>query len=221
MTGKSAWRSSAPRFDEQVEGLVDRLDRVGVLAVDLVDDDDGLVAHLQRLAQDEAGLRHGAFGGVHQQQHAVDHVHDALDLPAEIGVAGGVDDVDLALAAVGDGGVLGQDGDAALALQVLRVHDALGHLLVVAEDLGLTQQAVDERRLAVVDVGHDGDVADVLACFLHLGQPRVKRRPACEGRAGSSGAAFLPHHTRKGRRCWDRELGYPDEPPLGSSSTLR
>ena len=36
-------------------------------------------------------------------------------------------------------------------------------LLVLAEDAGLPEHRVDERRLAVVDVGDDGDVADVVA----------------------------------------------------------
>ena len=93
----------------------------------------------------------------------------ALHLAAEIGVAGRVDDVDLDLLldriADGDGRVLGQDGDAALALQVVGVHDALGHLLVVAEDVRLSEQAVDQRGLAVVDVGDDGDIANVVRSF--------------------------------------------------------
>ena len=37
--------------------------------------------------------------------------------------------------------------------------------LVVAEGAGLLQQAVDQRGLAVVDVGDDGDVAKVHGCF--------------------------------------------------------
>ena len=56
--------------------------------------------------------------------------------------------------------VLGQDGDAALALELVRVHDALGDGLVGAEGAGLAQHGVDQRGLAVVDVGDDGDVAD-------------------------------------------------------------
>ena len=59
----------------------------------------------------------GPFGRVDQQQHAVDHRQHALDLAAEVGVAGRVDDVDLVVLVV-DGGVLRQDGDAALALEV-------------------------------------------------------------------------------------------------------
>ena len=85
---------------------------------------------------------------------------DALDLAAEIGVARRVDDVD-ARALPDDRGRLGEDGDAALALEVVRVHGALGDLLVVAEGAALLQQAVDQRGLAVVDVRDDRDVADV------------------------------------------------------------
>ena len=49
----------------------------------------------QRLAEHEARLGQGALGGVHQQEHAVDQAQAALDLAAEVGVARGVDDVDL------------------------------------------------------------------------------------------------------------------------------
>jgi len=75
-------------------------------------------------------------------------------------VAGGVDDVDLD-AAPAKARILGQDGDAALAFEVARVHDPLGDLLVVAESAALPQHEVHERGLAVVDVGDDGDVTDV------------------------------------------------------------
>jgi hypothetical protein len=81
-------------------------------------------AFLQRLAQHEAGLRLRAAGGIDDQQHAIDHFHDALDLAAEVGVAGGIDDVD-GVAFPVDGGVLGLDGDALFAFEVHRVHRAL------------------------------------------------------------------------------------------------
>ena len=68
-----------------------------VRAVDLVDDHDDLVPQLQRLLQHEAGLRHRAFGGVHQQQNAVHHLEDTLDLAGKIGVARCIDDVDLVI----------------------------------------------------------------------------------------------------------------------------
>ena len=112
----------------------------------------------ERLAQDKARLRHRPLDRVDEQQHAVDHGQRALHLAAEIRVPRGVDDVDVG-AAVAEGAVLRQDGDAALALELVRVHDALLDVLVRGKGARLLQQFVDERGLAVVDVGDDGNVA--------------------------------------------------------------
>ena len=108
--------------------------------------------------QHEAGLRQRALGGIDEQHHAVDHRQHPLHFAAEVGVARGVDDVDEHVAVV-HGGVLGQDGDAALALELVAVHRPLGHALVVAEHPALAEHRVDERGLAVIDVGDDRDVA--------------------------------------------------------------
>ncbi|MGY4341882.1 hypothetical protein ACVWW3_006788 [Bradyrhizobium sp. LM2.9] len=145
---------------EQVEHLVDDFGRPRVGTVNLVDDDDRLQTDLERLGDHELGLRQRAFGGVHQHQRAVHHVEDALDLTAEIGVAGSVDDVDARVLPL-HRGRLRQNGDAALALQIVGVHGALGHLLVLAVGTGLLEETVDERCLAVIDVGDDSDVAKV------------------------------------------------------------
>ncbi len=148
--------------EEELVDLVDDLGDAGVGAVDLVDDEDHRQLCLQRLAQDEAGLGQRSLGGVDEQQHAVDHGQAALDLAAEIGVAGGVDDVELHPVVV-DGGVLGEDRDALLALEVHRVHHPLGHVLALAEGAGLPEHRVDQRRLAVVDVGDDCDISQVVS----------------------------------------------------------
>ena len=144
---------------EEVEHFLMDFVRAGVLAVDLVDDDDGLDALGEGLGEDELGLGEDAFGGVDQDDGAVDHVQDALDLAAEIGVAGGVDDVD-AGALPGHGGAFGQDRDAAFAFEVVTVERPFGDLLVFAEGAGLFQELVDEGGLAMIDVRDDGDVAD-------------------------------------------------------------
>ena len=65
--------------------------------------------------------------------------------------------------------VLGEDGDALLPLEVHRVHDPLGDVLVGPEGARLPQQLVDEGGLAVVDVGDDGHVAQVVAGLHELG----------------------------------------------------
>jgi len=62
-----------------------------------------------------------------------------------------------------DGGVLRENGDALLALQVVAVHHAVVEVLMGRESTRLLQHGVDEGRLAVVDVGDDGDVTNVVA----------------------------------------------------------
>ena len=145
---------------EQVEGLVEHPVRARLVAVDLVDHHDRPQAVREGLLRDEARLRHRAVHRVHQQQHRVHHRQHALDLAAEVGVPGRVDDVD-AVAVPEDGGVLGEDGDAALALQRVRVHHALGRDLAGVERAGLPEQLVDQRGLAVVDMGDDRNVAQL------------------------------------------------------------
>ena len=120
----------------------------------------GLQAERERLAQHHAGLGHRALGGVDEEQAPVRHAEDALDLAAEVGVPGRVDDVELD-PVVPDRGRLREDRDSLLALEVVGVHDQLADLLVRREDVRLLQQRVDQGGLAVVDVGDDRDVAEV------------------------------------------------------------
>ena len=112
---------------------------------------EGLFEHKARLGQ-------GALAGIDEQDHTVDHAERTFYLSAKVGVARGVDDVDLG-ALPRDGAVFGADGDSALFFKVATVHDALGHVLVFAEGSGLFEKGIHERGFAVVDVGDDGDVA--------------------------------------------------------------
>jgi hypothetical protein len=131
------------KIDEQVVDFIEHGGDPGVRAVDLVDAHGDVQARLHRLAQHEAGLRERALGGVDQQDRALDHREHALDLAAEVGVARGVEDVDLVVA-VEHGRVLAGDGDAALALEVHRVHHPVGRWTREREGVALTQQPVDQ-----------------------------------------------------------------------------
>jgi len=98
----------------------------------------------------------------------------ALHLAAEVGVTGRVDDVDRhgavgrVDAVVLDRGVLREDRDPLLALEVVGVHRALLDVRVLSERAGLPQHRVDEGRLAVVDVRDDRDVPQIVpTCFGH------------------------------------------------------
>ena len=102
-----------------------------------------------------------------QQQAAVGKLEHPLDLAAEVGVAGRIDDVDLG-AAQGQGDVLGEDGDAALAFDVVGVEDeavlAAGEALqlLTAKEAGLAHHFIHQCGLAMVHVGDDGHIAYVV-----------------------------------------------------------
>ena len=68
-----------------------------------------------------------------------------------------IDNIDLDTLIV-NGRILGKNGDAALALESARVHDALLDDLVFAEGARLFEHLIDQRRLTVVDVGDDRNV---------------------------------------------------------------
>ena len=145
---------------EQLVDLVEDGRDAGVGPVDLVDHDDHGQVVGERLAEHESRLRQRPFGGVDEQQHAVDHRQRPLDLTAEVGVTGRVDDVERH-SVPHDRHVLGQDRDALFLLEVGRVHHPIGERLVDPERARLAQQRVDQGGLAVVDVGDDRQVAKV------------------------------------------------------------
>ena len=129
-------------------------------AVDLIDDNDDAVTQLQRAAEDEAGLGHGTLGRVNEQDNAVDHLENALDLAAEVGVSRGIDNVYLRIAVL-HGGVFSHDGYAALTLEVVRVHDSLDDLLIFAVNAALLEHLVNQRGFAVVNVGDNCNISEL------------------------------------------------------------
>jgi len=139
-----------------------------------------------RLLEDVARLRQRPFRRIHEQQHRVHEVERALHLAPEVGVAGGVHDVDVDPVEV-DVGLLREDRDPLLALEIHRVHHALGDDLVGPEGPGLAQERVDKRRLAVVDMRDDRDVAQVGTDGERgrLSRGRRGRRGGGGGHAGS------------------------------------
>ena len=108
-------------------------------------------------------------------------------------------------AAIFDGAVLRQNGDTALFLDIVRVHDALAHLLVGGEGTGLFQKTVDESRLTVVDVRDDGDVAD-RAVHTSLGAclSNARRLEGDPGDAVRGRPQQARHYSDRLLRVWGR-----------------
>src|SRR5690606_31515533 len=144
-------------------------------------------------------------GGVAQHDRAIDHRQDTLDLTAKIGVAWRVDDVDLdALPLNGSG--LGENGDAALALQVITVHGALGHGLVRAEGARLLQQVIDQRSLDMVDASDNSygarfqSAGSPRGCAACAYNPPPSPPKVWRGRAGATGRLVVRRTDRPSPR---------------------
>jgi hypothetical protein len=91
-------------------------------------------------------------------------------------VAGRIDDIDAGVLPH-QRGDLGQDGDAALALEIVGIERPLGDALILAKRARLLQQPVDQRGLAVVDVGNDGNVAQRCSWGRRVKSLRAPRGP--------------------------------------------
>jgi hypothetical protein len=146
-------------IDEEPQHLIVNPERLRIGAVDLVDGDDRPKPQGQCFSGDEPSLRHGPLGRIHQDQHAVHHAQNPLDLAAEIGVAGRVHDVDLGPVPP-HGGVLGENGDSPLALERIGIHHPFLYLLIGSERPRLPEHLINQSGLAVVHVGDDRQVTN-------------------------------------------------------------
>ena len=80
-------------------------------------------------------------------------------------MAGGIDDVEgdaLRVAVLGRQRagvfhcrVLGEDGDALLAFQIVGIHHTIRHFLTLAKHVGLLKHGIDQGGLAVIDVSRN------------------------------------------------------------------
>ncbi len=181
---------------DQLGELARVLVRVGGRQVDLVEHRDDREVVLEREVEVRESLRLDALRGVDEQDRALARGERARHLVGEVDVPGGVDHVEgeglrlLARAELPrhpDG--LALDRDAALALDVHAVEVLRAHV-AVGDDAGDLQHAVGERRLAVVDVRDDAEVAKER----RVGRGRLERR---EG-TGRHVRAILPDGYRPG-----------------------
>ena len=207
-------------MDKQVEGPIHHVIDDRIRPVDLVDDDDGLVAERQGFSQHEGRLRHGALFRVDQDEDAVHHAQSPFDFTAEVGVARRIDDIDL-YALVNHAGVLGTDCDPALTFLVHRVHDPFAHIVDLAMDMGLSEYGVDQCRFAMVDVGDDRDVSNIApalfgfelgchgrfccGCLIHRYCCMLQKKDAQKPRRRT---AVYPKHDVRYKRCRGKMRGW-------------
>ena len=147
---------------DEVRELGGVLVRLRRRQVDLVEHRDDVQVVLEREIEVGQGLRLDALGGVDEEDGALASSERAADLVGEVDVPRGVDhveDVGLAVHALPrETYGLALDRDAALALDVHPV-EVLRARVARLDDSCDAQHAVGERRLAVVDVSDDAEVA--------------------------------------------------------------
>ncbi len=80
-------------------------------------------------------------------------------------MSGCVDNID-ARVVPHHGSRLGKDCNAALLFQIAGIHQPFFDMLIVAEQAGLLHDRVDERRLAMVNMGDDCDIPQHLRLFI-------------------------------------------------------
>jgi len=73
-------------------------------------------------------------------------------------VARGIDDINTVVLPL-DGSILGKDGNAALTLEIVGIHNAIGVAATLVQRAGLFQQFIHQGGLAMIDVGDDGNIA--------------------------------------------------------------
>ena len=153
--------------------LPPRLFGLGAGQIDLVDDGNDLEVVLDREIGVRERLRFDALRRIDEQQRALARGQRPRDFVREIDVPRRVDQVeDVGLPVLGrvvqpDGMRL--DGDAALALEIHRVEHLRLHLAGL-QRAGRLEKAVGQRRLAVIDMGDDGEIADALRIHAVRGQ---------------------------------------------------
>ncbi len=150
---------------DDVLDLVHHPLRVGARQVDLVEHRQHLEPLVDgRVAVGDA-LRLDALGGIDHQQRALAGRQRAGHLVGEVHVPRRIDEIQLVLPSVAravvEAHALGLDGDAALALQIHRIEHLVGHL-AIAQPAANLDETVGERRLAVIDVGDDGEISYVI-----------------------------------------------------------
>ncbi len=139
--------------------------RLGRRQVDFVEHRHDLVAGVDGVIDVGERLRLDALARVHHQERALDGGERAVDLIGKVDVTGGVDQIEDVVLAVARPVIephgLRLDGDAALALDIHGIEHLLLHLAQL-QPAGELDQPVGERRLAVVDMRDDGEIADIL-----------------------------------------------------------
>src|ERR1051325_4112423 len=155
--GEIELRISRFKLNKKIKNQIKHFVRSCVFAIDLIDYNDRLDLVLEGFAQNKARLHLRTVMCIDDQEGAIDHLHDSLDLATKVSVTWSIDDIDPIIVPL-KRCILSSDRYPFFPLKIHRIHHALFHLLIGTKRARLAQQLIDKSSLAVVDVRNDGDV---------------------------------------------------------------
>ena len=163
--------------------------------IDLVENRHDLQALFDRCVAVGYRLRLDTLSGIHHQQCAFAGGQRAADFVVKVNVAGRVDKVELIGFAI-FGGVIQRDavrldGNTALTLKIHRIQHLSFHL-TFAQGTTQLNKAVSQCRLAVVDMGDDGKVANQAQVTHGADHPDRVARHGDDGEESPKQPASLP-----------------------------
>ena len=154
------------QIHQKFQHLIHHLGGTCLRAVDFVQTYNHMKIKFQRFFQHESGLGHSTFKSIYHQNHAVHHFQHPFHLAAEIGMPRGINDVDFCSFIIYCR-IFGQDSNATLPLDVVGVHYPLLNFLVFPEYAALAQQLIHQGGFAVVYVGDDRHISDIVSFDSH------------------------------------------------------
>ena len=192
--GRDRHRVRSIETDHVLDLLLDPLG-LGGRQVDLVEHRHNLVPGVERVIDVGQRLRLDPLARVDHQERALAGGERTRHFVGEVDVARRVHEVeDIGLAVLGpvfEAHRLRLDGDAALALDVHGIEHLLDHV-ALRHCPGLLDEPVGQRRLAVVDMGDDREVADVLDAVGGHGARDSRTRRARERDSSLAALGYLP-----------------------------
>src|SRR5579871_5263839 len=148
--------------EEELHDLFFDFVNTRIRTINLINNYGHMEALLEGFAQNETGLRQWSFRSIHQQKRAIGHEQGALYFAPKICVTGRVNNIDLTSLPF-ETGILGGNGDAALLLELARIHHALANVLMRFKQPGLLEQVVDHGGFAMVNVCNNSHIANISA----------------------------------------------------------
>ena len=177
---------------------------IGVWKVNFVDHRDELELLLLGEVDIRDGLRLDALRGVHDEERALARGERARDFIREVHVARRVHEVELVLFSVArlvhHAHGVRLDRDAALAFEIHRVEELLLRFTFLNRP-GEFEQTIRQRRLAVVNVGDDAEIACVARHGVSFGKKRGRNMRGLAGCVNDSRAGHFFRILRRSQIC--------------------